>query len=103
MIRDMGLDPGFGIMLLSRIPNRYLPRWHISCGIRGKTYEMKIFPQFLIRSLWLIPVLSFAQSNTNDIKSTQQMVNVEQQQFRDFLTMAAIDPNIKKELQKFTI
>jgi hypothetical protein len=65
---------------------------------------MKIFLQFLIRcSLWSLPIISFAQSNTNDIKSAQQMVNVEQQQFRDFLTMATIDPNIKKELQKFAI
>jgi hypothetical protein len=64
---------------------------------------MKIFLQFLICSPWLIPSLSFAQSNTNDIKSAQQMVNVEQQQFRDFLTMGSIDPNIKKELQKFAI
>lgn len=65
---------------------------------------MKIFLQFLIRyTLWFIPILSFAQSSTNDIKSAQQFVKVEQQQFRDFLTMATLDPNVKKELQKFAI
>src|SRR5436853_7920212 len=65
---------------------------------------MKIFLQSLIRFTFLfIPVVSFAQSSTNDVKSAQQMVNVEQQQFRDYLTMAGMDPNIKKELQKFAI
>ena len=65
---------------------------------------MKIFLQFLICfALWLIPVFSIAQSSTNDVKAAQQMVNAEQQQFRDFLTIATIDPNIKKELQKFAI
>jgi hypothetical protein len=65
---------------------------------------MKIFLQSLIRfALWLTPFISFAQSNVNDIKSAQQMVNVAQQQFRDWLMTATIDPNIKKELQKFAI
>src|SRR6185369_5305795 len=96
-------------MLLSHITNRrsrsqFWLTWHISCGIRGKTYEMKIFPQFLICfALWLIPFFSIAQSSTNDIKAAQLMVNTEQQKFREFLTIATIDPNIKKELQKFAI
>jgi len=65
---------------------------------------MRIFLQSLIRfAFWLIPVISFAQNSTNDIKSAQQVVNVQQQQFRDWLMVAVLDPNIKKELQKFAI
>ena len=63
---------------------------------------MKIFLQSLaLIQIFLFPVFAIAQTSVNDVKSAQQMVNVQQQQFRDYLTSADLDANIKKELQKF--
>src|SRR5262245_43352786 len=64
---------------------------------------MKIFLHSLVMQFFLLPVFAFAQTSVNDVKSAKQMVNVQQQQFRDYLTSADLDANIKKELQKFAI
>jgi hypothetical protein len=65
---------------------------------------MKIFLQFLVLVAYIVsPAFSVAQTNANDIKSAQLMVNTQQQLFRDYLTSASLDANIKKELQKFAI
>ena len=65
---------------------------------------MKTFTQLLA---WLfilfLPIITVAQNSANDIKAAQLVVNNTQQQFRDFITTADIDANIKKEMQKFAI
>jgi len=43
------------------------------------------------------------QTSTSDIKSAQQLVDAEQNLFRDFLASASLNANIKKDLQKFAV
>jgi len=42
------------------------------------------------------------ESDENEIKAAQQLVDTEQKNFKDFLNGLAIDKSIKKEIQKFT-
>jgi hypothetical protein len=77
---------------------------HLMQYSRGKGAPMKMISRFLILllcSVFSIP--GIAQSSTNDIKGARQMVDEEQNVFRDYLTTAALNSNIKKSLQRFAI
>lgn len=63
--------------------------------------RVKNIPHFF--SLALFCLLSLSLAAQPEIKAAQQLVDDEQKNFRDFLMMASIDENIKKELQKFCI
>ena len=70
----------------------------------GKGTPMKMISRFLITILCLaLCVSGTAQSSTSDIKGARQMVDEEQNVFRDFLTTASLNSNIKKSLQRFAI
>src|SRR5437016_2813816 len=51
----------------------------------------------------LLCATAVGQPSSNDIKAARQMVDEEQKVFRDFLTTASLNGNIKKGLQKFAI
>ena len=70
----------------------------------GKGAPMKMISRFLMTILCLALCISgTAQSSTSDIKGARQMVDEEQNVFRDFLTTASLNSNIKKSLQRFAI
>jgi hypothetical protein len=70
----------------------------------GKGAPMKMISRFLIFLLFsAFSISATAQSSSNDIKAARQMVDEEQNVFRDFLTSASLNSNIKKGLQRFAI
>jgi len=44
-----------------------------------------------------------SQNYYDDVKAAQQMVNAEQNRFRDFLTASSLNATVKKDLQKFAV
>ena len=65
---------------------------------------MKIIPNFIYLVLYsFFSIGAFTQSSSTDIKAAQQMVDAEQKSFRDFLTTASLNADIKKDLQKFVV
>src|SRR5215831_8613904 len=70
----------------------------------GKGAPMKMISRFLMTILCLALYISgTAQSSTNDIKGARQMVDEEQNVFRNYLTTTPLSSNIKKGLQRFAI
>lgn len=69
-----------------------------------KGLPMKMIPRFLALAICMTLFISgTAQSSTNDMKSVRQVVDEEQNVFRDYLMTASLNANIKKTLQRFAV
>jgi hypothetical protein len=80
---------------------------HLMQYCPGKGAPMKMISRFLIVllcSIFSVPgIAQSSTTSTNDIKGARQMVDEEQKAFKDFLTTASLNSNIKKGLQRFAI